>query len=200
MSQSKEIILNSLCRNVTTRAKIAFLLISAERALKTIEGKVSTIYPENSNEANEIYEWFSSALNDGWIWLTNLEMKGKAYYEKYFIDQPPIYTGYYEYRTQPQEERAFNGIRDALFYVCYHMLDYEMSKTGQNTFIYSDIAEVDEDIVLECLESIRESSKDEQIELAWQEKVITQLLQDHYTEEFDVLGELIGKEYFEQFS
>ena len=99
MSQSKEIILNSLCRNVTTRAKIAFLLISVERALKTIEGKVSTIYPENSNEANEIYEWFSRALNDGWIWLTNLEMKGKAYYEKYFIDQPPIYTGYYEYGT-----------------------------------------------------------------------------------------------------
>ena len=185
---------------ITTKARVAFLLSSAERALTVLEGKTSKAYPDNPNEAQEIFDWFSNAINDGWGWLANLEMTGKKYYEKYFVVQPPVYIGYYEYSNQPKEERAFNGIRDALYYLCYHMLDYEMSQTGKDTFVYSDIAEVDEDILLECLESIRKSSDDEQAELAWQEKVINQLLQDHYTEEFDTLGELIGREYFEQFS
>ena len=94
---------------------------------------------------------------------------------------------------------AFNTCLNTLLYTLEVMYTFAPPDLRVIFPIPSIIADTDDLITLECLEWALKASKDKKEELAWQEKVINQLLIDFYTDDKKIIGEPIKRDYFEQF-
>ena len=179
--------------NITKCAKWSMMLKISEKVLPILlEGK--------GRKKKKIYQWFSDAIEHAWIWINDKAFDVTEYHSKFLAGKTVKYLGYFDSNKFPQADAAFNACLNTMLYTVEVMYSFAPLKTRKEFPIPPDVAQTDSLITIECLEWALKASEDKEEELAWQEKVINQLLQDHYTEEFDTLGELIGREYFEQFS
>ena len=175
--------------NLTRCAKLSTMLISAEKVLPIFD-------EETHRERVEVYNWFRDAISSLWQWIDTRKMTAKEFYNQFIKDK----IGHYLLEDTPRDAGAFNTCINTILYGAEIMYNFSNPDDVKNFPIPSIIADTDYIITVKCLEWALKASEDKEEELAWQEKVINQLLQDYYTEEFDTLGELIGREYFEQFS
>ena len=183
---------------LTLKSQVSLALITSKMSLLFLKDATSLQY--DKGEGGEIYKWFINGFDYIQKWLQGNRIDAFVFYEELIEPQTPIYNGYYNEHKQPREANAYFTCLSVLYFSCKNMiqLDWSNGNNLQYKRFPSDIAEVDINTLQRCLNFAQQASKNPEAEKAWQDQIISRLLQDHSTDDPEDFGENISRAYIEE--
>jgi len=133
-------------------------------------------------------------LADGWRWVHGEKVDPVQFYNR--ID--PLALASADYPIGTQRKNVLLSIVAGFYYTTGEIASYETLQGADQGYstLGSDMADVEEEDLLECLHKAAESAADVSAEAQWQQNMADRLLTDFQTDDPDQIGPPIPREYF----
>lgn len=168
--------------SIPVRARVAFGLACAERALTALTG------------IPDVYAFAKNALEASWRWETAQAITARDLYDYIY----PLLASELRMPNARQKSALF-AIVSAMYYMTWHAakIEEEVAGSGQRSPLPNDIAEVTEEDIIRCLEYAAQAAADSTREIRWQEDTLSRLLADFRTDVAGSLGPIVPRRYFD---
>lgn len=178
----REEVVEKATRHLPSYARTALGLACAERAatLLRTDDKLSAL--------------IDRGLEDGWKWVSGGTLKANELYEQ--ID--PLAYASTDFATGSVPQSAVLSVVSCLYYTTSEIASFETRKELEELLnIGSDMADVGDEALVDCLAKAAEVAENTEAEVQWQQKTIDRLLSNFRVEVPYQLGPPLSRTYFQ---
>ncbi len=165
-----------------SRARVGLALASVEHVVATLSTE-----PVAFSEARQ-------GLDDGWRWVHGGKVDPIKFYERV----EPLALASTDFPIGTAKKNALLSAVAAFCYTTGEILSYGASAgiDPEDTTLDSEMADIGEDDLVDCLQKAVEGAPDVTAEAQWQRHLADRLVADFRTDDPDQLGPTIAREYF----
>lgn len=177
-----QISIEEAVQTLPSRVRVGLVLSAAEHVLEDLS-KRSAVPAE-----------VQQGLADGWKWVHGEEVDPVQFYNR--IDPLALVSA--DYAIGTPQKNVLLSIVAGFYYTTGEIASYTTPEGADQGYspLGSDMADVGEEDLLECLHKAVESAFSVSAESQWQQNMVDRLLADFQTDNPDQLGPPIAHEYF----
>jgi len=169
-------------QKLPSRARVGLVLCATEHVI------------EAAPKEPAVLTGIRQGLADGWKWMQGENVDPTKLYER--ID--PLALASADYPIGIPQKNVLLSVVAGFYYTTGEIASYTTPEGADQGYppLGSDMADVGEEDLFECLHKAAESASDVPAEAQWQQNLAERLLTDFQTDNPDQLGPSIPHEYF----